>query len=55
VHHHPWPLQRAEAEITKNTMLAPHGLSLGSEAPLLHFSRRLDVVVWSPTVISLAE
>jgi uncharacterized protein YqjF (DUF2071 family) len=55
VHHHPWSLQRAEAKITKNTMLAPHGLSVGSEAPLLHFSRRLDVVVWSPTVISLTE
>lgn len=48
VHHHPWPLQRAEADVAINEMLAPHGLSGVPGAPLLHFSRRLDVVVWSP-------
>lgn len=48
VHHPPWPLQRAEAEIVRNGMLAPHGLSVGTETPLLHFSRRMDVVVWQP-------
>lgn len=47
VHHAPWPLQRAEAEIRVNTMLAVHGLD-GSRPPrLLQFARRLDVVVWS--------
>lgn len=46
VHHAPWPLQKAELELRVNTMLAPHGLA-GSGAPsLLHFARRLDVVVW---------
>lgn len=53
VHHHPWPLQRAEADIAVNTMLSPHGLSVGADAPLLHFSRRLDVVVWSPLAESV--
>lgn len=48
VHHGPWPLQRAEAEISENTMFAPHGLDVGGERPLLHFARAIDVVVWSP-------
>lgn len=48
VHHRPWPLQRAEATIERNELLAPHGLSVEGPPPLLHFSRRLDVVVWSP-------
>jgi uncharacterized protein YqjF (DUF2071 family) len=49
VHHAPWPLQRAEATIPINDLFAPHGLSCGAfDGPpsLLHFARRLDVVVW---------
>ena len=48
VHHRPWPLQRAQAGITRNTMLEPHGLDVRNGVPLLHFARRLDVIVWSP-------
>jgi len=46
IHHQPWPLQKAEAEIQTNTMTLPHGLTLPAQPPLLHFARRLDVVVW---------
>jgi uncharacterized protein YqjF (DUF2071 family) len=46
VHHAPWPLQRAQAEIVENTMAECHGLRV-SGAPLLHYAHRLDVVVWS--------
>jgi len=48
VHHRQWPLQRARAKITRNTMLDAHGLPVGDGVPVLHFSRRLDVIVWSP-------
>ncbi len=48
VHHQPWPLQAAWAEIGQDTMVAPLGLPAPQAAPLLHFARRLDVVVWSP-------
>jgi hypothetical protein len=48
VHHRPWPLQRATASIERNDLLAPHGLTVQGPPALLHFSRRLDVVVWSP-------
>src|SRR3954447_16623502 len=42
IHHPPWPLQPAEAEIEENTMGAEAGLGLRGE-PLLHFARRQDV------------
>jgi uncharacterized protein len=45
IHHPPWPLQTAEAEIELNTM-PPEGIVLPDEQPLLHFSRRQDVVIW---------
>ncbi len=45
IHHVPWPLQPARAEIELNTMADPVGISLDGP-PLLHFARRLDVVVW---------
>ena len=47
VHHEPWPLQPAEAVITRNDLLSPHGLKAEGTPALLHFSRRIDVVVWS--------
>ncbi len=47
VHHVPWPLFDAEADIRANTMVLPYGISLPDEPPLLHFSPRLDVVVWN--------
>jgi uncharacterized protein len=47
IHHPPWPLQPAEAEIRENSM-APPGIELAGE-PLLHFSARQDVVIWPLT------
>jgi uncharacterized protein len=46
IHHPPWPLQQAEAEIGVNTMAQAAGLLLPRSAPLLHFSRRQDVLIW---------
>ena len=47
VHHAPWPLQPAEAEILRNTMTEPVGIHLPTPPPLLHYSERMEVVVWS--------
>jgi len=52
VHHAPWPLQQAEATFETNTLTEPHGFSLKGPPSLLHFSRRIDVVVWSPQKIT---
>lgn len=46
IHHEPWQLQPARAAFGENTLAAGLGVALGSE-PVLHFSRRLDVTVWS--------
>jgi hypothetical protein len=46
IHHRPWPLQDAQAEIDVNTMAAAAGIHLPKSAPLLQFARRLDVLIW---------
>lgn len=51
VHHLPWPLQPAEASIDRNDLSRPHGLDIAGPPALLHFSRQIDVVVWSPRKI----
>jgi uncharacterized protein YqjF (DUF2071 family) len=48
IHHHPWPLQRAEAGIESLAMPAQIGVALPERDPLLHFSRRLDTLAWTP-------
>jgi uncharacterized protein YqjF (DUF2071 family) len=45
IHHPPWPLQNAGAELRHNSMGAPLGIALDEE-PLLHYARRQDVLVW---------
>lgn len=47
IHHLPWPLQRAEAEIERNELPAAHGIRLPRRAPVLHFARELHVFIWS--------
>ena len=46
IHHVPWPLQDANAEIATNTMAAAAAIELPSISPLLHFAERLDVFIW---------
>lgn len=46
IHHVPWPLQPASAEIETNTMAQASKLILPTTAPVLQFTRQLDVVVW---------
>lgn len=48
VHHRPWPLQKAEADISTNELLEPFDVRLPDTSPLLHFASRMDVVVWPP-------
>jgi uncharacterized protein YqjF (DUF2071 family) len=44
IHHQPWGLQKAEADILTNTV-AP--FKLPDTEPLLHFTEGVDVVVWA--------
>ena len=47
IHHRPWTLEDAEAEIRVNTMTAPAGIPL-HVAPVAQFARRQDVLFWPP-------
>jgi len=49
IHHPPWPLQPAAADFTVNTMTAPLGIGLPDAEPLLHFSKRQDMVAFPMT------
>jgi uncharacterized protein len=50
VHHLPWPLQPAKAEIEVNTMAFPLGLELEG-TPLLHYSKYMKVLTWLPEIV----
>lgn len=49
IHHNPWPLQIAEAQIRRNCMTEQLGFPLPDTKPLLHFAEKLEVVAWSLT------
>jgi len=51
IHHPPWPLQPAEAELARNSMTGSLDITL-TPHPLLHFARRQDVLVWPPRKIT---
>jgi uncharacterized protein YqjF (DUF2071 family) len=47
IHHRPWPIQAAEADIELNTMGEQIGVDLADRGtPLLHYAHRQDVVFW---------
>ena len=46
INHEQWPLQDAEAEISANTMASAAGIALPQVLPALHFSQKLDVLIW---------
>jgi uncharacterized protein YqjF (DUF2071 family) len=46
IHHVPWPLEEAEADIQRNDLADAIGIRLPNTPPVLHYSRRLAVYVW---------
>jgi uncharacterized protein len=46
IHHAPWPLQDAAAEIATNSMARAAHIILPDAKPLLHFAKQLDVLIW---------
>jgi uncharacterized protein YqjF (DUF2071 family) len=51
IHHRPWTLQDAHADLRVNTMADPLGIELAGD-PLLGFAGRQDVVFWPPIRVS---
>jgi hypothetical protein len=52
VHHAPWQLQAAHAQLDANTYLSGSGLSITGPPAHLLFSRKLDVIVWNPSRVT---
>lgn len=48
IHHRPWLLQPAEAELDARGMLSAAGLAPARGAPLLHFSSMQPTIGWAP-------
>ena len=46
IEHTAWPLQPAKATIQQNSMTNWLNIHLPDTAPLLHFVRKIEVVVW---------
>jgi uncharacterized protein YqjF (DUF2071 family) len=46
IHHIPWPLQHAQADVRVNTMMQPIGIELPDSKPISHFARYQEVVAW---------
>ncbi len=46
IHHLPWPLQPADAEIERNDLPQAHGFTLPHAPPVLHFAKELRVSLW---------
>ncbi len=49
IHHLPWTLQPAQAEIRTNDLPQAHGFTLPQTPPLLHYSESLRVTLWPLT------
>jgi len=54
IHHTPWPLEQAEADIEQNDLPAHVSLTLPATKPLLHYSRHLAVYVWPSELVQAA-
>jgi uncharacterized protein YqjF (DUF2071 family) len=52
IHHQMWPLQPAEVEVRRLAMTQQIGLKPPETEPILHFSKRLDVLAWLPRKIA---
>lgn len=46
IHHVPWPLQKARAEIHENTIAEAAGIVLQGPPAVLSFAREIEVLVW---------
>jgi uncharacterized protein len=54
IHHPPWPLQNAEAVVTRNTVARAAGIELSGPPRLVHYAERIDAVVWPPCPVRSA-
>jgi hypothetical protein len=51
VHHEPWPLQAARAEIRENTIAEAADIPLHGPPAILSFACELEVLIWWPALV----
>jgi uncharacterized protein YqjF (DUF2071 family) len=51
IHHEPWPLQPATAEIVCNDLFRIHGIAAAGPPASLLYAQRLPVLVWPPVPV----
>jgi uncharacterized protein len=51
IHHVPWPLEEAEAEIERNDLATAIGIELPDQEPVLHYSRRQAIYIWPAELV----
>lgn len=51
IHHLPWRLQPASAEISELSVAESHGLKLPATAPHLMFSKHMEMIAWAPRIV----
>ncbi len=51
LHHVPWPLEEAQADIERNDLAAAVGITLPDQEPVLHYSRRLALYIWPAELV----
>ena len=55
IHHLPWPLQKARAEIHENTVAEAAGVALSGPPVVLSFAREIEVLVWPLRLLRSAD
>lgn len=51
IHHEPWPLQPARAQIDENTIGEAVGIPVHGPRALLSYTRQMEVLIWWPTLV----
>jgi uncharacterized protein len=51
IHHRPWLLQPASAEISRSSVISAAGFSPGPVSPVLHYAQQQPMVAWAPSFL----
>jgi uncharacterized protein YqjF (DUF2071 family) len=54
IHHAPWLIQPAAADVRRNDMLGVHGIAAAGDPAHVRYAARMDVVVWPLRTLSRA-
>jgi uncharacterized protein len=53
IHHQRWPLQKAQLNSVKSSVIESHGLPSPEGDPLLHYSEKIKVGIWLPKLCNV--